>query len=144
MRLTLHSDLAFRIMIFLAVAGEQGAAIAQIARAYHASENHLSKVVQGLVKAGFVNATRGRGGGLRLRVAPEEISVGAVIRGIEPDFALADCLGAEPERCVLSGFCGLQWIFDEALEAWFRVLDRYTLADVVKRSKDLPRLLGLS
>ncbi len=59
-------------------------------------------------------------------------------------FALADCLGAEPERCVLSGFCGLQWIFDEALEAWFRVLDRYTLADVVKRSKDLPRLLGLS
>ncbi len=143
MRLTLHSDLAFRTLIFLASAGEQGAAIPQIAQAYGVSEHHLSKVVQSLVHAGYVSSARGRGGGLKLRVAPEEITLGAIMRKMEPDFALAECLGAEPERCVLSGFCGLQWIFDEALEAWFRVLESYTLADAIKRSKNLPGLLGL-
>ncbi len=143
MRLTLHADLAFRTLIFLATAGEKGAPIPQIARAYGVSESHLTKVAQSLVQAGFVISNRGRGGGLQLRLAPEEILIGEVIRKMETDFALVDCLGAEPERCILSGFCGLQWIFDEALEAWFRVLDRYTLADALKRSKDLPRLLGM-
>ncbi len=143
MRLTLHADLAFRTLIFLAVAGEKGAAVPHIAKAYGVSENHLTKVAQSLVQAGLVSSNRGRGGGLQLRVAPENIRIGEAIRKIETDFALVDCLGAEPERCVLSGFCGLQWIFDEALEAWFRALDRYTLADAVNRSKDLPGRLGL-
>ncbi|PWB84561.1 MAG: Rrf2 family transcriptional regulator [Methylocystaceae bacterium] len=143
MRLTLHSDLAFRTLIFLAAAGKEGGAIPQIAETYGVSENHLRKVVNHLAQAGWVESTRGRGGGLRLRPAPAEISIGAVMREMEADFALVDCLGAEPERCVISGFCGLQRIFGEALQAWFQVLDRYTLADAMDGSRGLPKLLGL-
>ncbi len=144
MRLTLHSDLAFRTLIFLATAGKEGGSIPQIAKTYGVSEHHLRKVVNHLAQAGWVEATRGRGGGLRLRPKPADISIGAVMREMEADFALVDCLGAEPERCVISGCCGLQGIFGEALRAWFEVLDRYTLADAIDGSRGLPRLLGLA
>lgn len=143
MRLTLHSDLAFRTLIFLAAAGKRGGSIQQIAEAYKVSENHLRKVVNHLAHAGWIEAVRGRGGGLRLRVAPSAISIGAVMREMETDFALVDCLGSEPERCVISGSCGLQRIFGEALRAWFQTLDRYTLADAIEGSRGLTTLLGL-
>lgn len=142
MRLTLHSDLAFRTLIFLAAAGAEGGSIPQITKTYRVSENHLRKVVSHLAQAGWVEATRGRGGGLRLRVAPADISIGAVMREMEADFALVECLGAEPERCLITGCCGLQGIFGEALRAWFEVLDRYSLADAIKGSRGLSRLLG--
>jgi Rrf2 family transcriptional regulator, nitric oxide-sensitive transcriptional repressor len=144
MRLTLQTDLAFRMLIFLAQAGEEGGAIAEIASAYGVSEHHLRKVANRLVRLGFVESVRGRGGGLRLRVAPSMISLGAVMRQMEPDFALVDCLGSAPGRCPLSGYCGLQRVFREALKAWVQVVDRYTLADVITGSRNLPRLLGLA
>jgi len=144
MRLTLHSDLGFRTLIFLAVAGEKGGSVPQIADAYGVSHNHLKKVVNHLAHAGWVEAARGRGGGLRLRVAPAQISIGAVMREMESDFALVDCLGAAPERCLIAGNCGLQRIFGEALRAWFQILDRYSLADAVEKPGALHDLLGLA
>jgi Rrf2 family nitric oxide-sensitive transcriptional repressor len=143
MRLTLHSDLAFRTLIFLAAAGERGGTIPEIAAAYTVSENHLRKVVGRLTERGYVEATRGRGGGLRLAAAPSTISIGAAMRHLENDFALVDCMGVAPERCAISGCCGLEKIFKEALNAWFHVLDRYTLADAIGGSRGLERALGI-
>ena len=143
MRLTLFSDLAFRTLIFLATAGERGGTIPEIATAYAISENHLRKVVGQLIDVGFVEATRGRGGGLRLAVPPSTISIGDAMRKLESDFALVDCMGVAPERCMITGCCGLQKIFKEALNAWFQVLDRYTLADVISGSRGLERTLGI-
>ena len=144
MRLTLHSDLGFRTLVYLATAGEKGATISQVASAYAVSEHHLRQVVNELVRLGLVKSTRGRNGGLRLGRSPSEISIGKVMRSLESDFALVDCLGVAPERCVIAGHCGLQHIFGKALRAWFEVLDQHTLADVVRGSSKLPLLLGLT
>jgi Rrf2 family transcriptional regulator, nitric oxide-sensitive transcriptional repressor len=143
MRLTLYSDLAFRTLIFLAVAGERGGTIPEIATAYSVSEHHLRKVVARLIELDFVEATRGRGGGLRLAVAPSTISIGFAMRKLENDFALVECMGAAPERCAITECCGLQKILKEALNALFQVLDRYTLADAVGGSRKLERALGI-
>jgi Rrf2 family nitric oxide-sensitive transcriptional repressor len=143
MRLTLHSDLAFRTLIYLAVADRHGGTIPEIAKAYAISENHLRKVVGRLIEIGFVEATRGRGGGLRLSVPPSQISIGAAMRKLENDFALAECMGVAPERCAITGCCGLQRIFKEALNAWFQALDRYTLADAIGGSRGLRKALGI-
>jgi Rrf2 family nitric oxide-sensitive transcriptional repressor len=143
MRLTLYSDFALRTLIFLAVADKRGATIPEIAAAYAISENHLRKVVGRLIENGFVEATRGRGGGLRLAVPAPQISIGAAVRKLENDFALAECMGVAPERCVITGRCGLQRIFKEALDAFFQTLDRYTLADVISGSSGLERALGI-
>jgi|SRR5579875_792567 Rrf2 family nitric oxide-sensitive transcriptional repressor len=144
MRLTLYSDLAFRTLIFLATAGKRGGTIPEIATAYAISENHLRKVVGQLIGLGFVEATRGRGGGLRLAVPPSKISIGDAMRKLESDFAVVECMGAAPERCTITGCCGLQKIFIEALNAWFQVLDHYTLADAIGGSRGLEQALGIS
>ena len=143
MRLTLHSDFALRTLIFLAVADERGATIPQIAAAYAISENHLRKVVGRLIENGFVEATRGRGGGLRLAVPAAQISIGTAVRKLESDFALAECMGVAPENCVITGRCGLQGIFKQALNAFFQTLDRYTLADAIRGSRGLEQALGI-
>ncbi len=143
MRLTLYSDFALRTLIFLAVADERGATIPEIAAAYAISENHLRKVVGRLIENGFVEATRGRGGGLRLAVPASQISIGAAVRKLESDFALAECMGVSPENCVITGRCGLQRIFKEALNAFFQTLDRYTLADAISGSRGLEQALGI-
>lgn len=143
MRLTLHSDLAFRTLIYLAAADKRGGTVPEIATAYAISENHLRKVVGRLIEIGFVEATRGRGGGLRLALPPSKISIGAAMRQLESDFSLVDCMGVAPERCAITGCCGLQRIFNEALNAWFQALDRYTLADAIAGSSGLLRALGI-
>jgi Rrf2 family transcriptional regulator, nitric oxide-sensitive transcriptional repressor len=131
MRLTLHSDLAFRTLLSLAMAGQEGCNISQIAEVHRASENHLRKVVYHLAKAGLVETTRGRGGGLRLAIPASKITIGTIVRHMEPDFALADCLSSDPERCSLAGLCGVQQILSDALKAWFEILDHRSLADAV-------------
>ena len=143
MRLSLHSDLGFRTLVYLASADENGGTIAAIAAAYSVSENHLRKVVHELVQHGLIVSQRGRNGGIRLGRKPEEIGIGAVMRLLEPDFALVDCMGNDPARCVLTGNCGLQDVFSEALGAWLAVLDRHTLADAIGGSHHLPRILGI-
>jgi Rrf2 family transcriptional regulator, nitric oxide-sensitive transcriptional repressor len=144
MRLTTHSDLSFRTLIFLGISGDDGATIPEIAAAFGASENHLRKVVIELVRLQLVRATRGRHGGLRLAVAPADVTIGGLMRQFEPAFATAECLGAGQNGCVIFGLCGLQGVFNESLKALFAVLDRYTLEDVLTSSKGVAEKLGIA
>ena len=143
MRMTFHADLGFRTLVYLATAAPEGSTIPQIAEAYDVSENHLRKVTLHLTKLGLVDSTRGKGGGLKLAKDASKISIGWAMRRLEPDFAIAECMGAEPQRCVISGNCGLQSILMEALSSWFSVLDKYTLADAIGGSRRLKRLLQI-
>ena len=143
MRMTFHADLGFRTLVYLASASSEGATIPQIAEAYEVSENHLRKVALHLSRLGLINSTRGKGGGLKLAKDPAKISIGWAMRRLEPDFAIAECMGSEPQRCIITGNCGLQSVLMEALNAWFMVLDSYTLADAIKGSKRLNRLLKI-
>jgi len=138
MRLSRHTDYALRVLIHLAVRPERRASIAEIARTYAISENHLMKVVHLLGRAGFIRTTRGRGGGITLALPAEQISIGAVVRHTEHDHALADC-----HTCLIAPACGLTGVLGEALEAFLAVFDRYTLADISRRRLDLSVLLGL-
>ncbi|WP_036280924.1 Rrf2 family transcriptional regulator [Methylocystis sp. ATCC 49242] len=143
MRLTTHSDLAFRTLIFLGVAGERGATIPEISSAFGASEHHLRKVAFELVKLELIRATRGRNGGLALNISPAQVTIGELLRKLEPEFAESECLGAGQKGCVIFGACGLQRVFNESLGALFGVLDRYTLADVLDSSQGVAARLGI-
>ncbi len=133
MRLTQHTDYALRLLISLAVANGERQTIEAIARRHDISRNHLMKVTQTLTQAGFVDGTRGRNGGIALAHTPETISLGAVVRVCEDNFSLVECFDAERNRCVFTPVCGLRGPLEEALLAFLAVLDRYTLADLVRR-----------
>ena len=130
MRLTLRSDFALRVLMYLGLRGQELASIGDIATAYGISGNHLTKVVQRLARGGFVETLRGRGGGLRLARPPEQIGVGAVIRCTEEDMALVTCFGAH-HACAIAGPCRLPSLLHEVLAAFLGVLDRATLADLI-------------
>jgi Rrf2 family nitric oxide-sensitive transcriptional repressor len=138
MRLSRHTDYALRVLIHLAAQPDRLVSIAEIARAYAISENHLMKVVNMLGRAGFVRTVRGRGGGIALARPAEEIIIGAVVRHSEPDLNLAEC-----GTCLIAPACGLIGVLGEALRAFLAVLDRYSLADASGDRKGLVRLLGL-
>lgn len=102
MRLTRYTDFAMRVLLYLGRQPERLASIAEIAGAYAISQNHLMKVVNDLVNAGYLESVRGRNGGIRLARAPDEINVGALVRHTEGGFDLVDC-----ESCLIAPACGL-------------------------------------
>lgn len=143
MRVTIHTNHAMRLLMYCAVEPGRPIAISEIARAHTISENHLTKIAQQLASNGFIRTMRGRKGGVILDRPPEEISIGAVVRATEENLDLAECFALETNTCRLVPECRFRGILSEALRAFFSVLDRYTIADLVERGDALRALMGL-
>ena len=141
MKLTTFTDYSLRVLIYLAAQPGRRATIEQIARAFDVRENHLTKVVHALGKAGWLANVRGRGGGLNLAHRPEDIVVGHVVRQAEGAAAPAECFGAQPSTCCIARECRLRGVLHEAAQAFDAVLDGYTLADLVQDREPLARIL---
>ena len=141
MRLTRHTDYAFRALIYLGLLEkEQLATIGNIATDYGISRNHLMKVIQKLVQSGYVHSVRGKFGGVCLRLPPGDVRLGAVARVTESHEPMLDC---RDDSCPLSSECPLQDAMDEAMDAFFLALDRYTLEDMLAQPERLAALVGM-
>ncbi len=144
MRITRYTDYSLRTLIYVALKGDELATIKEIAEAYGISKNHLMKVVQELNTKGYLQAVRGKNGGLRLHGQPSDINIGALVRDIEQDFALVECFNGGD--CILTPACRLKGALAKALEAFFATLDGYTLADLLPEPsrRELLRLLAIA
>ncbi|WP_449406177.1 RrF2 family transcriptional regulator [Massilia phosphatilytica] len=128
MRLTRFSDIGLRVLIYLERAGErtQPVTVAEIGKQFDIPLNHLVKVVGQLAKLGWVQATRGRNGGLRLAADPATLTIGQVLRKLEgEDDELVDCEGTD---CALKLDCQLRGMLRTGMKAFYDAMDRYTLA----------------
>lgn len=136
MQLSQFTDYALRALILTALNTDRRTTIDEVATAYGISKEHVRKVVHQLSKLGFLQATRGRGGGIRLGMPAEDIRVGDVVRGTETNFAIAECLRADScgpgagGGCPIDGACRLTGMLRAAANAFLAELDRYSLADV--------------
>lgn len=144
MRLTRFTDYSLRVLMYAAVQPERHVTIAEIAAAYAISESHLKKVVHHLGKAGLLTNVRGRGGGVGLARPAARINLGAVVRASEADCALVECFDAKNNRCVITPACPVRGVFAQALDAFYAVLDRHTLADLTRNRARLQSLLKIS
>lgn len=131
MQINKFSDFALRTLIHLAVAGGGPLTTREIAEQQGLSFNHLAKVTQWLAAEGYINATRGRGGGMTLSRSPADMSIGALLRESEKDTALVECFRNDGGQCVLTPACRLKPILAGAQQAFFDYLDRYSVADIV-------------
>lgn len=144
MRLTVYTDYALRLLMYLALKDDGLATIAEIAGSYGVSRNHLMKVAYELGVAGFVQTVRGRGGGLRLAKDAETIRLGDVVRCTEPDMALVTCFDPVAEPCAIKRCCVLRGVLERAYLAFADVLDEYSLADLVSPQTRLRNLLAIA
>ena len=143
MRLTVYTDYALRLLMYLAVKDDGLATIAEVANSYGISKNHLMKVAHQLGQAGYVGTVRGRGGGLRLAMPVERINLGQVVRHTEPDMAVVACLNPIDAPCAIKSCCVLRRALAKAGAAFLDVLDAYSLADLVKPRAPLRTLLTI-
>ncbi|KGF81061.1 BadM/Rrf2 family transcriptional regulator [Massilia sp. JS1662] len=128
MRLTRFSDIGLRVLIYLERAGERPhpVTVAEIGKQFDIPLNHLVKVVGQLAKLGWVQATRGRNGGLRLAADPATLTIGQVLRKLEgEEDELVDCEGTD---CALKMDCQLRGMLRAGMRAFYEAMDRYTLA----------------
>lgn len=130
MHITQHTDYALRVLIFLGANEHRLVTIQEIAESFDVSRSHMMKVVNQLIRLGYVEGLRGKGGGLRLARAAGDIVVGAVVRDMESDMELVECFGGE-SRCLLTRSCRLRGALSDALNAFLASLDRVSLADLL-------------
>lgn len=129
MRITRFSDIGLRVLIYLAGADKHRAlvTVAEIAGQFDIPANHLVKVVGQLARVGWIQASRGRNGGLLLLADPATLRLGRVLRELEGDAELVDCEG---QQCRLRKNCLLRGAMAAGLRAFYDEMDRYALADV--------------
>lgn len=141
MKLTAFTDYSLRVLIYLAAEPGRRATVGEICAAFDVKLNHLTKVVHHLAKRGWVDTVRGKGGGLTLARPAAAIRVGEVVRDTEGQALPAECFSAQASQCAIVSQCRLKGVLGEAVEAFYAVLDRYTLADITANRQQLVQLL---
>lgn len=123
---------SLRVLMYCAACGqrEKPANISEIAEAHGISRSHLTKIVMTLSASGWIETTRGRGGGLRLLKPAKDIVLGDVLRQTETDFNLVECFDTQLNTCGLNNHCRLKSTLQRALDSYLAVLDGVTLADL--------------
>ncbi|WP_018416286.1 Rrf2 family transcriptional regulator [Teredinibacter turnerae] len=142
MNITRFTDYALRTLIYLGITGEGLVTIKDVSESYGISKNHLMKVVQELSAEGYVEAVRGKNGGIRLNSAPNTINVGELVRKFEQESTLVECFGTN-NQCVITPACELKRMFAAAMDQFFVYLEQFTLADLLGEPQ-LNQLLGTS
>lgn len=136
MKISTKGRYAVRVMLDLAL-HDTGECIKvkEIAGRQGISEKYLEQIISVLNKAGYVKSMRGAQGGYRIAKAPEEYTVGMILRLTEGSLAPVACLeegSAECERC---DTCETVEVWKELYEAIDRVVDNVTLADLAERRR---------
>lgn len=143
MHLTHYTNYALRVLMYLEVKQEP-VRIIDIAERHQISRNHLIKIVHMLGKHGYVQATRGRGGGVILAKPAHKITVGEIVRLTEDHMNLVECFGAVEVECKVKKICRLRNLFGKALKAFMDVLDEATIADIASNKNQIIKALGIA
>jgi len=141
MKIRQFTDYSLRVLMYLAIQDQDLVTIREVAERYNISKNHLMKVVQELNLKGYLVATRGKHGGIRLSRDPEDINVGQLVRLMEQDSILVECFGPN-NQCVITPACQLKKMLAEAMESFFTCLEQYTLEDLISTPSQ-PSLIDL-
>jgi Rrf2 family nitric oxide-sensitive transcriptional repressor len=144
MQLTQYTDFALRTLIAVALSPGERSTVSDVSRAYGISRHHLVKVVGRLAELGYVETVRGKGGGVRLARRPQQITIGAIVRAMEAELGVVECLKADGGNCTISPACRLKSLMRGATDKFLAELDGHTLADVLKARAPLTRLLGIA
>jgi len=132
-----------RILMFFAMSSNRTVRKTEVADRCNASESHVAVVIHQLGLAGYLKTLRGRGGRIRLNAAPADIYVGAVFREFEHKYPFAECFDQTGNTCPLIQHCSLKPLIGEALGAFYDVLYKASLSDLVTGNSGLAKVLNL-
>lgn len=143
MQISSYSDYSIRVLIHVALCAPNRVTVDDVASTFNLSRHYLVKIVHELGLNGYLNTHRGIGGGFTLAKSPENICIGTLIRDGEKSSNVIDCFDKKQKICRIYSACRLKGVLDEAADAFFTVLDRYTLADLLDQSFKMKTVLGI-
>lgn len=138
MKLSLHTDIGLRVLVYLA-SHAQGKKfnIANLTLTFNVSRHHLVKIINKLGKHDYLHNVRGKGGGVYLAKQPNEINLADICLLLEHDATIIDC---STKNCPFMGNCKLKAALDQAENHFFDYLRQYNLNDLLIEKNVLPPL----
>ena len=138
MKISTRGRYAIRVMLDLAEhnTGEY-IPLMDIAKRQEISEKYLEAIVASLSKNGFVRSLRGKGGGYQLLRAPEEYTVGSILRLTEGSLAPVACLDDHPNQCERASSCKTLQMWENFYKLINEYFDGITLEDLLEQNADM-------
>jgi Rrf2 family nitric oxide-sensitive transcriptional repressor len=130
MKFSKSTELAIHGLWLLANRRPELLLVSEMADAQNVSESYLAKIFQKLARKGLVRSTRGKRGGFTLAREPGEISVADVVRAVEAEEPLYDCMDTG-RGCRSRTHCLLRDVFGKAERRMYTVLQDTSLADLM-------------
>lgn len=135
MKLSKSTELALHGLFQLAFSRPRQLLVAEMAGAQNVSASYLAKVFQKLARHGLVRSTRGKKGGFALARDPEKITLADIVRAVEAEEPLFDCLG-EQRGCKALADCAVHGCFHQAETRMFQALEATSLEDLLEQNHD--------
>ncbi len=134
MKLSTKGRYGLRAMLDIAQNEKDGpVTLNNIAARQDISKRYLEQILVALKQAGLVNSVRGFQGGFVLAREPEKIVIREIITTLEGPIAPVECVsGDKPCSCLRNADCVTQTIWRELRDAMTKVLDSYTLENLIK------------
>ena len=128
---------ALRVMIDLAQRAPGAyVPLRDIAGRQEISEKYLESIIKLLVKANLLVGLRGKGGGYKLTKAPEQYTVGSILRLTEESLAPVSCLEPGAPPCARAASCRTLSLWQGLDKVINNYLDHITLADLMPHNED--------
>ena len=135
LRISTKGRYSLRLMLELCYQyGEGPVMLKKIAKSQDISERYLGQIVIPLRTAGLLRAERGARGGYMLAKPPAKITVKEIVKAVEGELSLVDCVKA-PKVCDKSNSCVARTVWTTAAKKVENYLDSLTLVDVMKMDK---------
>jgi Rrf2 family protein len=139
MQLSRAADYAIRAMIHMAgLPDGTRSQLSELAQVIDVPESFLSKILQSLRRAGFIESRRGTAGGFEILAFGRAATISAVIAAIEGPIRLNLCVMPD-DSCNRKGHCPAHPVWARAQEAMMTVLNAHTIAVLAKGVRTPPQ-----
>jgi Rrf2 family nitric oxide-sensitive transcriptional repressor len=136
MQLTIFTDYGLRSLMYLVAHPDRSCSIREIAEHYGISRNHLAKVVHRLAQLGYIESSKGKGGGIKMAQPADALKLGDLVRALEPNMDILECFNKDTNTCRIATTCQLKHYLFDAKQTFLASLNQHTLADTI-RNKSL-------
>ncbi|MBE5935421.1 MAG: Rrf2 family transcriptional regulator [Lachnospiraceae bacterium] len=139
MKLSTKSRYGLKAILDIALyAGDGTVSISEISDRTKISVNYLEQLIPKLRKAELVSSIRGAWGGYKLAKSAKNISVGDILRALEGDLALVNCVNDDNlNACEVSGICVTKYVWQKVNESIINTVDNMMLSDLVEQSHSI-------
>jgi len=141
LKLTTKGRYGLRAVIDLAMyAKKEPVSLSDVAERQNISISYLEQLIAKLKKAGIVQSTRGAQGGYALAKAPEDISVGEILRALEGSLSPVDCSAVDGEgetECSASNFCVTKYVWKRINDSINDTVNNMFLSELLEESNNV-------